>query len=459
MVPLSISSSCPNSRLAAVACVLLLAASPSGGAVDGDPLLMRLEVAIVAAEPSAVADRQAIHYHPELGYEEVETARRVAERLRALGFDEVRTGLAKTGVVGVLRGGGAGSSAAGPVVAIRADMDALPVTEATDLPFRSTRRTTYLGQEVGVAHACGHDVHTAAALGAAVALAAVRDALPGTVLFIFQPDEEGPPPGEIAGALAMVQAGVLVDPKPGLIVALHSFSDWGDGRVAPVGGVGLTAGPSMAAVDQFRVTIRGKQAHGAQPHLSVDPIVLASQVVLAFQTIRSRVLPPLEPSVLTVGSIHGGERFNIIPAEVQLEGTVRTYAEETRMKVKAQMHQILGGLATAAGGSYELEYLENAPAVINDPSWTERLRPGLERALGAANVVDAPPTMAGEDFSYLTTEIPGFYFRLGVVAPGTTSGGLHTPSFRADDSAVVVGIRALSHLAIDALRQLGEDAR
>ena len=390
--------------------------------------------------PAIVELRHAIHAHPELGYEETETARRVADHLRALGLD-VRTGVAKTGVVATLVGG-----RPGPLVAVRADMDALPVTEATDLPFRSTRRSRWAGAEVGVAHACGHDVHTTAALGLASWLASRRSELAGTVRFLFQPAEEGPPPGEVTGALAMLRAGALDDPRPDAIVALHSLPELAVGRIA------LTPGPVFAAVDHFVAVLRGRQSHGAYPHQGVDPVVMAAQAILALQTIRSRTLPPLEPSVVTVGIVRGGERFNIIPGEVRLEGTVRTFSAETRATVERRMREILDGISRAAGGGYELDYRANAPVTVNDRALDARLRPALVAALGAEAVVDEPPTAGGEDFAYFAEQVPGFYFRLGTTAPGTTSGGLHTPEFRADDGAIEVGVRALAAAVLGALR-------
>jgi amidohydrolase len=359
--------------------------------------------------------------------------------------------VAVTGVVALLEGG-----KPGPVVAVRADMDALPVTESSDLPFKSTKRATYLDQEVGVAHACGHDIHTSVLLGVASALAAVRADLPGTVKFIFQPAEEGAPPGDITGALKMLRAGVLDNPRPQAILGLHSFPELQDGVVGQVGKVGWASGPTYAAVDQFTVKIKGKQSHGAQPHLGIDPIVTAAQAVLALQTIRSRSLSPLEPSVVTVGIFRGGERFNIIPAEVHLEGTVRTYSEATRAAVEKRMREILDGITKAAGASFEITYLQNAPATINEPALSERSRASLENTLGKDNVVAVQPTMGGEDFAYFANEVPGFYFRLGVVAPGTKSGGLHTPDFRADDSAIPVGMRAMAHLVLDTLKGGGD---
>lgn len=426
--------------------LLVLAVLASPVAAD-DTLLAALDRAAAAAAPPALEHRHRIHQNPELGYQERETAQLVAEHLRGLGL-EVTTGVAHTGVVGILRGG-----LPGPVVAVRADMDALPVAEQTDLPYRSTKRGTWAGAEVPIAHACGHDVHTAVGLGVASALAAVRDRLPGTVKFLFQPAEEGPPPGEVTGALRMLREGALTDPKPEAIFALHSFPELADGvpGQASVGQVGWTSGPTYAAVDHFLIIVRGKQSHGAYPHLGIDPIVMAAQAVTAFQTIRSRTLPALEPSVVTVGIIRGGERFNIIPGEVHLEGTVRTYKEGVRADVERRMREILDGVARAFGGSYELDYRQNAPATVNDPELAAWARPVLARAVGEDNVIASPPTMGGEDFAYFANEVPGFYFRLGTLAPGTTSGGLHTPDFRADDAAVPVGIKAMARLVAEYL--------
>ncbi|HEY8519631.1 MAG TPA: amidohydrolase [Gammaproteobacteria bacterium] len=396
--------------------------------------------------PKIVEIRHRIHANPELGNREHETARLVAQHLRDLGL-EVRTGVAHTGVVALLRGG-----RPGPTVAVRADMDALPVVEETDLPFKSTVRTTYLGQEVGVMHACGHDVHTAVQLGVASVLAALRDELPGTVKFIFQPAEEGPPPGEEGGARLMVAEGVLRDPEPEAIFGLHSEPRF------EVGEVGFAPGPAWAAVDHFRATIRGRQSHGAAPQDGIDPIVMAAQAVTALQTIRSRNLPPLAPSVITVGIIRGGTRYNIIPGEVHLEGTVRTYDPAVQDTVERRMHEILDGITRAGGGGYELEYDRITPVVINDRALAERMLPTLRRVLGAERVHDIEPQMAGEDFAYFANEVPGFFYRLGTRTPGGESGGLHTPTFLADDGAVAVGMRLMTSVVLDYLRaRSGED--
>ncbi len=383
--------------------------------------------------------RHQIHQNPELGNREFETARLVAEHLEKLGL-EVQTGIAHTGVVAILRGG-----RPGPVVAVRADMDALPVTEDTPYPFKSLVRTTYLGQDVGVSHACGHDIHTSVQLGVASVLADMRDQIPGTIKFIFQPAEEGPPPGERGGADLMVEEGVMESPRPLAVFGLHTLAQ------LELGKVGYTEGPALAAVDQFRITIRGKQAHGAHPDLGIDPVVMASQAVMALQTIRSRNLSPLEPSVVTVGIIRGGTRFNIIPETVYMEGTVRTYNPDVRDVVERRMAEILDGITRAGGGGYELDYERGTPATINNIALTRQMVPTLERVIGAESVEVLDPTMGGEDFAYFANEVPGFFFRLGMVAPGITSGGHHTPDFQADDGSVPIGMRAMANLLVDFL--------
>ena len=417
--------------------LLTLLSLPVG--VRGQDAVVETAVERFAAE--IIELRHRIHQNPELGNREFETSALVAEHLRSLGFDEVEVGVAHTGVVGLLRG-----ALPGDVVAVRADMDALPVTEDTPLSFRSTVRTEYLGQDVGVMHACGHDIHTAVQLGVASVLASMRDQIPGTVKFIFQPAEEGPPPGEEGGADLMVAEGVLENPRPSAIFGLHALAEM------DVGVLGYSPGPALAAVDHFKIRIVGEQSHGAYPHLGIDPIVMASQAVTALQTIRSRNLPPLEPSVITVGIIRAGTRFNIIPADVWMEGTVRTYNPEVRDAIERRMGEILEGVTSAGGGTYELEYDRGSPATINDIALAERMAPTLERIVGVGNVEVLDPVMGGEDFSYFANEVPGFFFRLGMVKSGTTSGGHHTPTFLADDSSIPVGMRAMSNLLLDYLR-------
>ncbi len=405
----------------------------------------RIQAAVAEHEQETVAFRQHVHEFPELGNREFETARMVAEHLRALGFDDVREEVAHTGVVGVLRGG-----RPGPVVAVRADMDALPVTEDTDLPFASKVRATYNGQDVGVMHACGHDVHTAVQYGVASVLAGMREDLPGTVLFVFQPAEEGPPPGEEGGAEFMLEEGVFSDPRPQAIFGLHTLSG------LPLGVIGFTPGPALAAVDHFRAEITGVQTHGAQPQAGVDPVVMAAQAILALQTIASRNVHPLQPVVVTVGMVHGGERFNIIPESVEIEGTVRTYDPEVRDLVERRMAEVLDGITTSGGGSYSLSYDRGSPATINDRELTAESLLTVRQIVGAENTQELDPTMGGEDFSYFANEVPGFFYRLGIHREGTRTGPHHSPFFRADDASVAIGMRVMSNLLVDYLLRNSE---
>ena len=431
----------PHRRLPLPLATLLspLFALPLGAQEPGD-WDDRIREAVTRYEEETVAFRRQIHEFPELGNREFETARRVAEHLRALGFDEVREKVAHTGVVGLLRGG-----RPGPVIAVRADMDALPVTEDTDLPFASKVRTTYNDQEVGVMHACGHDVHTAVQYGVASVLAGMREDLPGTILFVFQPAEEGPPPGEEGGAELMLREGVFEDPRPQAVFGLHTLSGF------PLGKIGYTSGPALAAVDHFRATIRGTQTHGAQPQAGVDPVVMAAQAILGLQTIASRNVHPLQPVVVTVGMVHGGQRFNIIPESVALEGTVRTYDPEVRDLVERRMAEVLDGVTASGGGAYELDYDRGMPATINDSELTEESLPSAVRAVGAENAEELDPTMGGEDFSFFANEVPGFYYRLGVHREGTKTGPHHSPFFRADDASVAIGMRVMATVLTDYL--------
>lgn len=416
---------------------LALAAVAAPAAAQGTD--RAVAAAVDRLVPRIVEIRHDLHQNPELSNRETRTAGVVAEHLRALGL-EVRTGVAHTGVVGVLRGG-----RPGPVIAIRADMDALPVTENTPYPWKSTVRTEYLGNQVGVSHACGHDVHTAVQMGVASVLAGMRQDVAGTVLFIFQPAEEGAPAGEQGGAKLMLDEGVFNDIRPEAVIGLHTFAHM------PVGQVGYTPGPAMAAADRFIIRIHGKQAHGAAPHLAIDPIVMASQAVLSLQTIRSRNLSPFEPSVLTVGLIRGGERNNIIPEQVEMHGTVRTFDPRVQAEIERRMREILDGVTRAGGGTYELEYSRQTPVTVNNPELSARLRPTMERIMGAQNVMTVPPTTGAEDFGFFANTVPGFFYRLGTVAPGTTSGDHHTPTFMADDASIPIGMRVMTGLVLDYL--------
>lgn len=401
-----------------------------------------LEKRIDEVMPKVVAWRRDIHQHPELSNREVRTAKLVADHLRALGL-EVKTGVAHTGVVGVLRGG-----AEGGVVALRADMDALPVTEEVELPFRSTVRTSFGGKEVGVMHACGHDNHTAILMGAAEVLAGMRDELPGTVKLIFQPAEEGPPPGEKGGAKMMIAEGVLEEPRPQAIFALHVWPE-------KLGAIATRSGPMMAASDQFAIIVHGKQTHGALPWGGVDPIVVAAQIVLGLQSIPSRQLDATKgPAILTVGSIHGGNRWNIIPETVSLEGTLRTFDEAVRKDAKERIVRTAERIAESAGATATVTFpgVQN-PVTANDEALFERMRAVLERASGKA-LVTPPLVPVSEDFAEYRQKIPGLFFFLGVTPADqdpATAPRNHSPRFFADEAALPVGVRALTMLALEFL--------
>ena len=397
--------------------------------------------------PALVGIRHDLHRNPELSNVEVRTAGVVERELRRLGL-EVRTGVAITGVIGVLKG-----ARPGPVVAVRADMDALPVIEATEVPYRSAAVTQYLGRDVGVSHACGHDIHVAVALGVAEVLAGMRQKLAGTVVFVFQPAEEGPPPGEKGGASLMVEEGVLRDYRPEIMLALHTNGappdDAGDNE--RTGTVGWRAGPFAASSSAWRARIIGRQSHGASPHLGVDAIVTAAQVVQALQTIRSRTVDPTEPAVVTVGILRAGDRNNVVAGVAELAGTVRTFDDSLTTVIRERMTAIFDGVTKAAGATYELDFYHWNPVTANDSALTARFVPVLERVLGRANVKPMVLNMGAEDFAYFSRAVPSFYYEIGVVNPGNASGGHHTPTFRADDEAIPVGVRTMAALVLDYL--------
>jgi amidohydrolase len=394
-------------------------------------------------EPKVIEWRRDIHRNPELGNREVRTGALVADHLKRLGF-EVRTGVAHTGVVGVLRGG-----KPGPVVALRADMDALPVAEEVDLPFASKVRTTYGGKETGVMHACGHDTHVAMLMGAAEAFAAVRDELPGTVKLIFQPAEEGPPPGEKGGAALMLEEGAFDDPKPEVIFGLHI------GSMIHAGQIGYRPGATLAAADVLRITVKGRQTHGSAPWGGVDPIVAAAQIVLGLQTIVSRqVNIAKEPAVVTIGGIDGGNRFNIIPDKVEMVGTVRTFDEKMRDDIHRRIKLIAESIATASGATAIVSIEKPYAVTINDPALTERMLPTLKRVAGDGNVVLRPKTTGAEDFSFFAQQAPGLFIFLGGSPKGTDLTKVaynHSPRFFVEDSAMKLGVRALVYLTVDYL--------
>ncbi|HVT43057.1 MAG TPA: amidohydrolase [Thermoanaerobaculia bacterium] len=403
----------------------------------------------VASRTSAVDDkviawRRDIHQHPELGNRELRTAKLVADHLRRLGI-EVTTGVAHTGVVGILEG-----SRRGRVVALRADMDALPVTEEVDLPFASKVRTTYNGQEAGVMHACGHDAHVAILMGVAEVLAGMRDELAGTVKFIFQPAEEGAPEGEEGGAQLMVQEGVLDNPAPDAIFGLHVTSRFEAGTLAvrPEG--------MMAAVDELQIEVHGRQTHGAYPWLGVDPIVVASQIVLGLQTIPSRQLDSTTaPSIVTIGSIHGGVRTNIIPDSVMMRGTLRALDAEMQKEIHERVRRTAEGIAESAGATASVTIKRGYPITYNDPVLTEWSLGSLRRTAGEANVSIVPAVLGAEDFSFYQQKVPGVFFWLGTRPKNVTAADApsnHSPLFYVDESGLPLGVRAMTQLTLDYLK-------
>ena len=395
-------------------------------------------------QPQIVEWRRDLHQHPELGTHEVRTAKLVADQLRALGL-EPKIGIASTGVVAILKGG-----KPGPRIAIRADMDALPVTEQTGLPFASKVTGDYRGQPVGVMHACGHDAHVAMLLGVASALVAIKDELPGEVMFVFQPAEEGPPvAGEDFGASLMLKQGIFKDFKPDAVFGLHVWAG------LPVGKIGYRSGSVMASADEWTLIVHGKQTHGSRPWDGVDPITIGAQILLGTQSIIARqVNIATSPVVLTAGQFQSGVRFNIIPDEAKLVGTLRTFDPVVREDVITRFRRTAEDFAHAGGGSAELQVVNNAPATINDPALAQRMRPSLETAVGADNVVEMPLVTVAEDFSRYTQHVPGFFFFVGSTAAGidpATAPINHSPRFLLDERSLQVGSRAMLQVALDYL--------
>lgn len=420
----------------------LLSASPTFAADTARP-----EVVAQAAglQSKVLAWRRDFHQNPELGNREVRTSKAVADHLRRLGL-EVRTGIATTGVVAVLKGG-----RPGPRIAIRADMDALPVTERNDLPFASKAKSTFRGETVGVMHACGHDAHTSILMGVAEALAAMKADLPGEVLFVFQPAEEGPPDGEEGGADEMLRQGIFRDFKPEAVFGLHVFSTLNAGQI------GWRSGPAMAASDRFNIVIKGRQTHGSRPWGGIDPIVAAADVIGSAQTIVSRRQNISKlPVVVTFGAIKGGIRYNIIPDEVELIGTIRTFDEGMRQAVFKDLQNVAEHVAAAHGATAvaKIPDTKGNPVTANDPALTARMVPSLRRAVGDANVVEMDLNMGAEDFSYYAREVPGFFFFVGATPQGrdpVKAPSNHSPEFFLDESALDIGLRSMLQVTLDYL--------
>ncbi|MCE3283986.1 MAG: amidohydrolase [Steroidobacteraceae bacterium] len=421
--------------------IALLAAAPGVAAVDD----AAIEAATTSVVPQVVTWRRDFHQNPELSNREVRTSRIVAEALRKMGL-QVRTGIAHTGVVAVLEGG-----RPGPTIALRADMDALPVTEQVDVPFKSVATAEYRGEKVGVMHACGHDAHTAILLGTARVLAGMREQLPGVVMFVFQPAEEGAPEGERGGAKLMIDEGLFATTKPEAMFGLHVFSTLNAGHV------GYRTGPLMAASDSFRIVVTGRQTHGARPWGGVDPIVTASQIVMALQTIVARQVDITQyPAIVSVGAIKGGIRNNIIPDSVEMVGTFRTFDPKVREQVIERIKRIATDTATAAGATATFALGPDPnPVVVNEAALTQRAVATLERVAGKDHVELMPYLTVSEDFAYYGQQVPSFFYFVGSTPQGqdaVTAPSNHSPKFFLDEGALPLGVRTLTALALDYLQ-------
>lgn len=412
--------------------------------VAASALAAQIDHAAREIEAQVIAWRRDLHAHPELGNREFRTAGIVADHLRSLGLDEVRTGVAHTGVVGLLKGG-----LPGPVVALRADMDALPVSEQVDLPFASKVRAEWNKEEVGVMHACGHDCHVAILMGVAQVLAGLRGQLRGSVKFIFQPAEEMPPEGEDGGAKMMIAEGALEKPVPRAIFGLHVTS-----RLT-LGAVGYRPGATMASSDKLKITVHGRQTHGAAPWLGVDPIVTAAQVVLGLQTIVSRGVDiSREPAVVTIGAIKGGVRENIIPDSVEMRGTIRTFDEAMRDDIHERVTTMSEAIARGSRASCTVCINKNYPVTVNHPELTAAMLPSLQRVAGDGLALIDKVT-GSEDFSFFQRVVPGFFYFVGVTPAGQDPALVapnHSPRFYVDEQSLVLGVRTLAHLASDFLQ-------
>ena len=405
----------------------------------------QIDSAASRVESRVITWRRDIHQHPELSNREVRTSKLVADHLKKLGLP-VRTGIAHTGVTAVLKGG-----KPGPVIALRADMDALPVTEQVDVPFKSTVTTEFLGKKVGVMHACGHDAHVANLMGVAEMLVAMRKDLAGTVLFIFQPAEEGAPEGERGGASLMLEEGLFADVKPEAVFGLHVTSN------LPSGVIGYRSGPLMAASDAFRIEVNGRQSHGSRPWSGVDPIVAASQIVTALQTIVSRQIDiSTLPAVVTVGKFDGGVRHNIIPDKVEMLGTLRTFDKQMRADIMQRIERTVTNVAASSGAQGKVIFSEDSnPVVLNDPKLTQRVLPSLRRVVGEERVIVMPLITGSEDFAHYAEMIPSVFYFVGVTPAGqdpNTAPSNHSPLFNIDEPAIAVATRSLAAVAIDYLQ-------
>lgn len=418
-----------------------------GAHAQAAPAGERPEVAAAAksVQQKVVTWRRDFHQHPELSNREERTAAKVAEHLRALGL-KPKVGIAYHGVVAIIQGG-----KPGPKVALRADMDALPVTEQVDLPFASKSTATFRGETVGVMHACGHDAHTSILLGIADALVKMKVDLPGSVMLVFQPSEEGAPDGEEGGASLMLEEGLFKDFKPDAMFGLHVLS------TLPVGQIGVRQGPLMAASDKFTIKVKGRQTHGSRPWGGIDPIVAAADVIGTAQTIVSRRTDIAKlPAVVSFGAIKGGIRYNIIPDEVELVGTIRTFDEGMRQKIFSDLKNVAEHVSAANGATAEASVpdQDGNPVTVNDPALTARMIPSLKAVAGADNVIEPPLQMGAEDFSFYAKEVPSMFFFVGATAKGidpVTAPSNHSPKFALDEASLDLGLRALLQVTLDYL--------
>ncbi|MBL7827812.1 MAG: amidohydrolase [Saprospiraceae bacterium] len=396
-------------------------------------------------EPRIIEWRRDFHQHPELSNREFRTAEKVAAHLRALGM-EVRTGIAKTGVVGILKG-----AKPGPVIGLRADMDALPVQERVDLPFKSVQKSKYNGEEVSVMHACGHDTHVAIMMGVAEVLTSMKNQLSGTIVFVFQPAEEGPPADEEGGAPLMIKEGLLDNPKMDVMFGLHISAQ------TEVGKITYRSGGAMAASDWFYITVHGRQAHGSAPWTGVDPIVISAEIIQGLQTIVSRQVDLTEhPAVVTVGKIESGVRANIIPEIAEMVGTIRTLDTSMQRLIHQKLDLTARKIAESAGATAEVRIENKTPVTFNDPMLTAWALPSLREAAGDRNVIEHKPRTGAEDFGFFAQKIPCFYFFLGGMPVGKNpaeTGGHHTPDFYIDESGLTLGVKAFCNLVIDYMQK------
>lgn len=423
---------------------LFTASSLFGQTADKNaPLKAKMDKMALAIEPKVIAWRRDLHQNPELSNREFKTAEKVAAHLRSLKFDEVKTGIAKTGVIGVLKGG-----KPGPTVALRADMDGLPVTERGDLPFKSLVKTTYNNQPTGVMHACGHDTHVAILMGTAEVMASVRSELAGTFVFLFQPSEEGAPTGELGGAGEMIKEGALDNPKVETIFGLHINSQ------TEVGTMTYRSGGTMASSDRLYITIKGKQTHGANPWDGVDPIVTGAQIIMGLQTVVSRMTPLNQSAgVVTIGMFQAGNRENIIPEEAKLMGTIRCLDPKIQLQMHENIKKVVKGIAESAGATAEVRIDLGNPVTYNNPELTKKMLPSLEDAAGGEqNVRVTVPATGAEDFAKYQEKIPGFFFFLGGMSKGKAAVDVaphHTPDFFIDEAGFTLGVKAFCHLVVD----------